>query len=200
MKKLMLKTYQKLCTEFYDLEIEQQKNNKTALDFYMAYALNANGPILEPMCGTGRFLIPMLQANLDIEGFDASENMLNALKEKYSKINLKKAPVKKLFMQDFKSDKKYNLIFVPFGSWGLITNVEESKKCLKIMYEHLAPNGELILEIDTIASAPKTNGLEYFSSHILNNESKITLNTLINYNPKTQIFNSICKYQFIKNG
>jgi 2-polyprenyl-3-methyl-5-hydroxy-6-metoxy-1,4-benzoquinol methylase len=111
-----LKTYKKLCTEFYDLELNNQKNSKLALNFYMNYALNANGPILEPMCGTGRFLIPMLQADLDIEGFDASQEMLNALKIKYSKISNKKAPVQKIFIQNFKSNKKYNLIFIPFGS------------------------------------------------------------------------------------
>ena len=38
------------------------------------------------MCGTGRFLIPMLEANLDIEGFDASTDMLEALQRKYSTI------------------------------------------------------------------------------------------------------------------
>ena len=46
---------------------------KDAYDFYLSYAKEANGPILEPMCGTGRFLLPLLAAGFKIEGFDASE-------------------------------------------------------------------------------------------------------------------------------
>jgi 2-polyprenyl-3-methyl-5-hydroxy-6-metoxy-1,4-benzoquinol methylase len=195
-----LKTYQKLSTIFYDLELENQETSKLALKFYLDYALNANGPILEPMCGTGRFLIPMLQANLEIEGFDASEHMLNALIDKYKYISNKKAPIQKLFVQDFKSEKKYNLIFVPFGSWGLITDIEQSKLCLKNMYNHLNINGKLVLEIETINSVPSTCGTECFGAHTLNDNSKITINTITSYNAQTQIFKSLCNYKLIKNN
>lgn len=195
-----LKTYQKLSTIFYDLELESQENSKLALKFYLDYALNAHGPILEPMCGTGRFLIPMLNANLNIEGFDASEHMLNALTAKYKKISTQKAPVQKLFVQDFKSEKKFNLIFVPFGSWGLITDIEQSKVCLKNMYNHLNINGKLVLEIETINSVPSTCGTECFGSHNLKDNTRITINTLNNYNPNTQIFSSRCQYKLIKNN
>lgn len=200
MTKNKLETYQKLSTEFYDLELEEQKNSKLALDFYMNYALNAHGPILEPMCGTGRFLIPILQANLNIEGFDASEHMLNALRKKYKKVSNNKAPVQELFLQNFISNKKYNLIFVPFGSWGLITNIEESKKSLQIMYDHLAPSGKFIIEIETISSVPEPCNIERFGSHIRKDGSKININTIASYNSKTQIFNSVCKYKLIENN
>ena len=63
-----LSTYQKLCTEYY--ELDKQSAPPAALQFYMDYAMAATGPILEPMCGTGRFLIPMLEAGLPISGFD----------------------------------------------------------------------------------------------------------------------------------
>ena len=60
---------------------------RQALSFYMHHAQQSNGPILEPMCGSGRFLIPMLQAGLDAEGFDASPSMLDAFKQKYSSLS-----------------------------------------------------------------------------------------------------------------
>lgn len=42
------------------------------LNFYLEYAQTITTPILEPMCGSGRFLIPMLEQGFNIEGFDAS--------------------------------------------------------------------------------------------------------------------------------
>jgi 2-polyprenyl-3-methyl-5-hydroxy-6-metoxy-1,4-benzoquinol methylase len=71
-----LDTYLNLCTQVYDLS--KPTPPKDAYEFYYSYAAQAKGPILEPMCGTGRFLIPLLEEGFDIYGFDASEHMLKA--------------------------------------------------------------------------------------------------------------------------
>ena len=54
-----LDTYLNLCTEAYDLS--KPNPPEDAYAFYRDYAISANGPILEPMCGTGRFLLPLLK-------------------------------------------------------------------------------------------------------------------------------------------
>jgi len=77
-----LDTYLSLCTEVYDLSKPAAPENAYA--FYRDYAMNANGLILEPMCGTGRFLLPLLEEGFDVQGFDASEHMLQALHTKAS--------------------------------------------------------------------------------------------------------------------
>jgi ribosomal protein S18 acetylase RimI-like enzyme len=46
-----LDTYLSLCTEVYDLS--KPNPPEDAYAFYRDYAMRANGPILEPMCGTG---------------------------------------------------------------------------------------------------------------------------------------------------
>jgi len=38
------------------------------VDFYVALAREASGPVLDIACGTGRILLPCLQAGADIEG------------------------------------------------------------------------------------------------------------------------------------
>ena len=61
-------TYGKLCTQFYDLD--KPTAPPEALAFYLKHARQANGAVLEAMCGSGRFLIPMTQAfvnNLDFK-------------------------------------------------------------------------------------------------------------------------------------
>ncbi len=190
--------YKKLCTEFYDLE--PHRDEKKSLAFYMQRAHEARGPILEPMCGTGRFLIPMLEAGLDCEGFDASAHMLDAFREKYIKISPLAPPIRELWAQDFTSGKRYTLIFVPYGSWGLITNLEDAKKCLTIMYHHLAPGGKFIIEIETVASVPDPCGVWRRGVHTRPDGSKIAVNALATFNPATQIYSSLCKYELLING
>jgi len=199
MSRQPLTTYLKLCTEFYDLELDKNKD-LNAFSFYTQYADQAHGAILEPMCGTGRFLIPLLEAGFNIEGFDASPHMLNALIQKYAAISDKKAPVWQEFVQDFKRDKKYQLIFIPFGSWGLITDRANAQKGLEALYHHLLPGGKLVLEIETIASAPKNSGIWCRGTHIKQDNSLIAVNTLTSYQPNTQLFSSICRYEQLINN
>lgn len=72
MKKL--DTYISLCTEVYDLS--KPKPPEDAYAFYRSYVKEAKGLVLESMCGTGRFLIPLLEEGFDVQGFDASNHML----------------------------------------------------------------------------------------------------------------------------
>ena len=198
MKRPALTTYRTLCTEFYDLELKGK--GRDALAFYMAYARQAVGPILEPMCGTGRFLIPMLQEGLDAEGFDASEYMLEALQQNYFRATGRQAPVWQQFVQDFSSDKVYQLVFIPFGSWGLITEVSERVVSLQQLYKHLALGGRLILEIETIASVPYPCGIWRRGVHVRADGALIAINTLTSYDSITQLFQSVCRYELIKDN
>jgi SAM-dependent methyltransferase len=189
-----LTTYLKLCTEFYDLE---HHRGKPEASFYMNYALQADGPILEPMCGTGRFLLPMLEARLNIEGFDASPHMLDALKQKCA---AHEAPVWQEFLQDFSSNKRYNLIFIPYGSFGLILNSDDIQKSLKTLYDHLAPGGKLVLDIETIDSVPYPCGIWRRGVNTRADGSLIAINTLTSYDEQAQLFTSLCRYESIVDG
>ena len=52
------------------------------LPFWLELARNANGPILELGCGTGRILLPLLENNLPAIGLDLDADMLAILREK----------------------------------------------------------------------------------------------------------------------
>ena len=58
------------------------------LDFYVALARAAQGPVLDICCGTGRILLPGLQAGVDIEGLDLFEPMLKTLRAKAAGMGL----------------------------------------------------------------------------------------------------------------
>ena len=52
------------------------------LDFYVALARKASGQVLDIACGTGRILLPCLQAGVDIEGLDLFEPILKTLRRR----------------------------------------------------------------------------------------------------------------------
>jgi len=192
----IMKTYQKLCTEFYDLE--QHPHGEQALAFYMEQARKADGPILEPMCGSGRFLIPMLKAGFDVEGFDASPFMLDSLRKKYAQISSNVAPVSQQFVQDFTSERRYQLIFIPYGSFGLITNYEDIKKSLLVLQHYLLPGGKCFFEIETVASVLQPCGVWRRGVNSRSDGSKIALSFITSYDQQTQLFQSFSRYELLE--
>ena len=71
--------YGHLCTEMY--EILHEKASQDELDFYLSYA-ECGKKILEPLCGSGRFLVPFTERGVDICGMNLSGEMLGKLKQK----------------------------------------------------------------------------------------------------------------------
>ena len=50
------------------------------VDFYIDEALDADGPVLELGCGTGRVLLPIARAGVEITGLDVSADLLGVLR------------------------------------------------------------------------------------------------------------------------
>ena len=151
-----LDSYLSLCTQFYDLIRPQPPLDAYA--FYRTYVLNAGGVVLEPMCGSGRFLLPLLQENFEVMGFDASEHMLRALHAK-AKLQHLKPEVWQGFVEDLNRAQRYNLIFIPSGSFGHIINFDSVKKALKVFYDHLNKDGILLFEAETSKIVPDQLGV-----------------------------------------
>lgn len=192
MKKL--DTYLGLCTEVYDLS--KPNPPEDAYAFYRDYAMKAHGPILEPMCGTGRFLLPLLEEGFNIHGFDASEHMLEVLYAKAKVKNLKPT-VWKGFLEDLKRPEKYKLIFIPSGSFCLIINPVAVKAALKTLYDHLSDDGILLFEGETLKAVPPLDVWRGSVWHKPNGQM-IMLSQLAAM--KDNVCNSIGKYELTHNN
>ena len=134
--------YGRLCTEMY--EILHKTPPEDELQFYLSYA-KKNMKILEPLCGSGRFLIPFLERGFDISGMDLSEEMLAKLKQK--------APDAKVIQKDiieYSSEEKFNYIFITSGSVSLFTDINLCKKFLRKIKDLLTPKGNFVFAVDTI--------------------------------------------------
>ena len=71
--------YGSLCTEMY--EILHREAPQDELAFYLSYAKKGM-KILEPLCGSGRFLVPFAQSGFWIQGVDNSAEMIEKLLQK----------------------------------------------------------------------------------------------------------------------
>lgn len=140
----MIKNYYgNLCTEMY--EILHKEAPLDELEFYISYAEKGMS-ILEPLCGSGRFLVPFLEKGFDIVGMDLSKEMLAKLKEK--------APEAKVVRGDileFDSEQRYDYIFISSGSVSLFTDMELCKAILLKMKYLLKKGGKFVFAVDTIA-------------------------------------------------
>lgn len=135
--------YGALCTEMYEILHETAPQDE--LEFYLSYAEKGK-KILEPLCGSGRFLVPFLERGFDISGMDLSEEMLEKLKQK--------APGARVICADileYSSDERYDYIFISSGSVSLFTDMEVCRRILAKLKDMLAPEGKFVFAVDTVA-------------------------------------------------
>lgn len=136
--------YGELCTEFYDLD--KPVAPPDALAFYVDRARTAGGRVLEPMCGSGRFLLPMVQAGLTVEGVDSSSAMLDACHRRASDLGLA-VSLYRLDIESMTLPHRYGMAFVPSGSIGLVTIDAALRRVLNGLHSCLQPLGTLLLEV-----------------------------------------------------
>lgn len=116
------------------------------IDYYVARAKAANGPVLELGCGTGRVTLPMLQAGADVDGVDLEPTMLRRLEAKAAALGL--APrVTQGDMRDFTMPRRYALALVTFRSFMHLHTTEDQLKALRCIREHLEPGGALVMNL-----------------------------------------------------
>lgn len=192
----MIDTYKSLCTEFYDLDKPLAPGDE--LEYYLNQIQLSSQPVLEPMCGTGRFLIPLFEKGIDIDGIDASEHMLEKCRIKAGEKNLHP----KLYLQkleDMKVHREYGLVFLPSGSFGLLTENPVVLKSLKNMYDSLMPKGRILFEISTpsgFTEMSEENVREVFR----NDGSKIRLTIQSKFEKSSNIETMICIYEDVSDS
>ena len=136
--------YGNLCTEMY--EILHAEAPQDELNFYLSYAEKGK-KILEPLCGSGRFLVPFVERGLDISGIDLSNEMLQKLKQKLPEAKVVQADIIK-----YSPREKFDYIFISSGSVSLFTDTDLCKQILCRIKEWLSPMGKFVFAVDTIAN------------------------------------------------
>ncbi|WP_245298502.1 class I SAM-dependent methyltransferase [Sinorhizobium sp. A49] len=138
-------TYGKLASHVYNLDKYIGKSFGD-VEYYLERLKACAGPILEPAVGNGRALIPLLEAGLDVRGFDASQDMLDYCRAHCAERSLAPALSKQTF-EAFAYDERFEAIVIPAGSLQLITDHAAATATFKRFLDNLRPGGRLVFDL-----------------------------------------------------
>lgn len=138
------------------------------IEFYVDIATEADGPVLEVGCGTGRIYLPMLDVGVDAYGIDLSAEMLAVLRDRATERGLT-PHVRQADMTAFEPERTYELIIVPFRTFLHNLSCADQQAALRHFRKALAPDGRLVLNffvpnfelICTQYGDPRTKTIEY---------------------------------------
>ena len=101
-------------------------------------------PALDLACGTGRLLVPLLRAGLDVDGCDVSPDMIERCREQAEREGLAPA-LHAQAMHELDLPRRYRTILV-CGGFGLGARRDDDREALRRIYEHLETGGLLVLD------------------------------------------------------
>ncbi|EKF17228.1 class I SAM-dependent methyltransferase [Nitratireductor pacificus] len=125
--------------------------------FYTERLSGCDGPVLEPAVGNGRIFIPLLEAGIDMRGFDASPEMIAHCRKECALRGLP-APVDLQRFETFSYAERFAAVIVPAGSFQLVTDPETACAVLRRFHEALRPGGRLIVDLDPLSSLAAAPG------------------------------------------
>lgn len=142
----MFSYYGKLSTELYDFTKPIGHSLDGDIEYYKDRLRGCDGKILEAGVGTGRLLIPFLEAGFQMEGIDNSKDMLASCRRRCEERGFNPM-LYEGNLQDFSLPVSYEAIILPTGSFALLENREDSLSALRCFYNHLNPGGRLVLDL-----------------------------------------------------
>jgi SAM-dependent methyltransferase len=143
-KDTVLNRYGSIAAEIYDIDKPYfaLPDTRFHLERFQGFA----GQILEPACGSGRTLIPFLQAGLDIAGFDPSLEMLDRCRARAAEAGFS-PDLSRLRYEDFAYDRRFGAILIPVGSFTLVDDFAVAMDVLRRFHDHLDPGGMLVIDL-----------------------------------------------------
>lgn len=114
--------------------------------FYLDAATDADGPVLEGACRTGRLYLELLRRGVDADGFDVSPATLKVLRENATADGL--TPT--VWAADLRSigvDRSYELVLGPYNSFCNLQGVHDQIAAPEALYTVLEPGGRLLFDV-----------------------------------------------------
>jgi SAM-dependent methyltransferase len=142
-----------LGTETYDAIAELRLTGSSVegdVEFFRASARRLGGPILDVGCGTGRVAAALALDGWPVVGIDRSEPMLALAERRRAGLAVDVAARLELAqadLTDFDLDRTFPLIVVPYRVFQFLLTPESQRSGLAALRRHLAPGGELILDL-----------------------------------------------------
>ena len=113
------------------------------IDYFRQF-VEAGQPALDVGCGSGRLLVPYVEAGLDVDGCDLSPDMVALCREAAEAVG--GSP--NLYCQAMHAldlPRRYRTIYV-CGGLGLGSTRDQDQQALRRLHDHLKPGGRLVLD------------------------------------------------------
>jgi SAM-dependent methyltransferase len=153
--------YGRLVAEVYELD-KPVGSTFPALRYYTRQLAGVTGRILEPATGTGRVLVPLLEAGFAVEGLDVSPDMLAVCRQRCRDRGLDPV-LREADMTAVTEPGAYQAIIIPAGSIMLLDARDEAPRALAAFLESLSPGGRLILDVGVLELITGPAAMRYWA-------------------------------------
>ena len=137
--------YTGIVAETYDVLVTNDAIGDA--EYFRAVISDGGEPALEVGCGTGRLLLDYVASGLDVEGVDESQDMLRICRRKAEQRGLT-VTVHLQAMQTLDLVRRFRTLFVPAGSFMLLTDRGDAERALARFHAHLVPEGRVLIPLE----------------------------------------------------
>jgi len=118
------------------------------LPLYRELARREGGPVLDPMCGTGRVVVSLAKAGYRCAGVDIAPAMVELVEQKIREHALEgRLQATTGDVRHLELDGRFGLVVVPLNSFMHLETVAEQLAALRSMRRHLRSDGLLVLDL-----------------------------------------------------
>jgi ubiquinone/menaquinone biosynthesis C-methylase UbiE len=170
---------------YYDYD--NRDMTKDDLDFYVEYANQTRGPVLELASGTGRVSLHVAEkTGRQIQCLEYSEYMLERFRYKLQTTHRHLQEKINIFTGDmsyFNFDRQFECIIIPYRAFQWLPIEDKAIECLKSVYKHLSDTGVFVFNIFNPATAydEKWLGKEDVAYDIVDGDKRIIRSTINHY-------------------
>jgi SAM-dependent methyltransferase len=131
------------------------------VDFYIAQARKARGPVVELGVGTGRIAVPVAKAGVRVIGVDDSEGMLELCRARAEETGV--SDLLELRLGDLRRppvQETVRLVTCPFRALLHLRSDAERLDALRAVYRLLEPGGRFVFDVfaPSMEDVEETNG------------------------------------------
>jgi SAM-dependent methyltransferase len=142
-------TYGDRIAEVYDAWYGEAAFLSTADSVAVLAELAGAGPVLELAIGTGRIALPLAARGVEVHGVDASERMVEKLREKPGGDAI---PVTIGDFADVAVEGRFRLVYVAFNTFFALPSQDDQVRCFENVAAHLADDG--VFAVDAFVPDP----------------------------------------------
>jgi SAM-dependent methyltransferase len=132
-------------------------------DFWVALCREAGGPVLELGCGTGRMVLPLARAGLEVVGVDLSEPMLRVARSRLAEEPEEVRRRVRLRHGDMRErvPGAFGCAIIPVGTFTLLLTKEDQRRTVRAVHDALREGGLFVVHLPVSVDRGKRKAVQH---------------------------------------